>query len=85
VFLFPADRRYWSDPRPAGRRFRSTIAKENGSFEFSNLMPGEYMIVASAEPVTSNWRSTARLDALSRIAQRLVLMSGDARVITVAR
>ncbi len=85
VFLFPADRRFWSDPRAAGRRFKSTVAKANGAFEFSSLMPGEYLVVASTDPVTSNWRSTARLDALSRLAERIVLMSGEARVITVAR
>jgi hypothetical protein len=85
VFLFPADRRLWSDPRAAGRRFKAIAATESGAFAISDLVPGEYLIAASAEPVTSNWRSTARLDAMSRMADRIVLSPGEKRAITLVR
>ncbi len=46
VAVFPADYRAWIDDGMSSRRFRSATVQPDGTFEFSGLGEGEYIVAA---------------------------------------
>ena len=85
VVVFPTDRTKWS---VASRFLRLVRPTQDGSFDVSDLPPGEYW-VAATDPIESNevsgdWLKPETLERLSFRAQRVTLMERQ-RVLTVLR
>jgi hypothetical protein len=85
ILIFPADKKYWSEPVAARRRFRTAALSSKGTATASDLPPGDYFVVLVAGPDAFDWQEPARLDALSRSAQRVTLNDGEKRSIEVRR
>ena len=55
VMLFPVDRGAWVATGSSPRRLRNVRAGANGSFNISNVPPGEYFITAVNDAVAGDW------------------------------
>jgi hypothetical protein len=84
VVVFSADRRHWSgdDYRPARRVVRT--ASHEGRFSVTDLLAGEYFLAAIPAASRANPREAQTLEALSRSAERLTIVSGSTRAIDLA-
>ncbi len=85
VVIFPTDRSKWP---PSSRLLRVVPPAEDGSFEATNLPPGEYW-VAAIEPVDflapiGEWSTPERLEQLSFRATRVTLAERQ-HVMTILR
>ena len=85
ALVFPADRRYWTDPAPARRRFRTVPVNAKGIATMADLPAGEYFVATGTTQDGSNWQEQTRLDALSRRAQRATLTDGARATVEVRR
>jgi hypothetical protein len=86
VVVFPADRKYWTDPAAGRRRYRSLAANRNGSFTVAGGLPaGEYFIAVVPDEDTNEWQEAGKLETLSRDAQRVTLADGDKKTIEMKR
>ena len=85
VLLFPADRKYWSEPSAARRRFRTVALSSKGSATAADMPAGEYFVVLVAGNDAFDWQEFEKLDALSRTAQRISVNDGEHRSIEVRR
>ena len=73
VLIFPADSAKWI---PTSRRIQLQATSERGTFEFPDLPPGEYFIVACQDGQNRNWRQPRFLTVASASAVRFSLPSG---------
>lgn len=81
ALIFPVDRRYWTNPGAATRRYRQVAISQTGAFSVSALAPGEYFVVAVTDDVAFEWQDARKLDTFARSAQRVLLSeSGKASV-----
>jgi hypothetical protein len=85
ALVFPADRKYWTEPAAAQRRFRTLALTTKGTVTAADLPAGEYLVVLAAGQDAVDWQEGTRLDALSRRAQRVTLTDGDHQTIEVRR
>jgi hypothetical protein len=85
VLIFPADRKYWSEPSAARRRFRTAALSTKGTATASDIPAGEYFVVLVTGPDAFDWQEAPRLDTLSRTAQRIGLTDGEKKTIEVRR
>ena len=85
ILIFPTDKKYWSEPAAARRRFRTAALSSKGTATASDLPAGDYFVVLVAGQDAFDWQESARLDALSRTAQRVTLNDGEKRSIEVRR
>jgi hypothetical protein len=77
ALVFPADRRYWTDPAPARRRFRTVPVNAKGVATMADLPAGEYFVTTGTTQEGNTWQEQTRLDTLSRRAQRVTLTDGE--------
>ena len=75
VLIFPADPERWRDYGPIPRRLQRTPSSLSGSYLFSGLPAGEYLVAAVAPPPL-NWQNPDMLRALAKLATRVTI--GDA-------
>jgi hypothetical protein len=85
ALVFPADRRFWTDPDAAYRRYRAAIVGRDGAFTATTLPPGDYFVAVVTAPESVEWQQATRLEALSRSATRVTLVSGDKKPVEVKR
>ena len=85
ALVFPADRRYWTSPAAAGRRFRAAAISASGAFSIAGLAPGDYFVVAVPDDAIAEWQDARRLDVLARTAERVVLAEGGKATVTIRR
>jgi hypothetical protein len=71
IAAIPADRELWA----ARRRLRATVPGTDGAFEFIDLPPGNYLLVALTD-LPENWRSTDVLAQLSAAGVKVTLAEG---------
>jgi hypothetical protein len=84
VLVFPVDRKYWSEPVAARRRLRPQQLSTKGTALIADLPAGEYFVAVETGIVVLDFQD-ARLDALSRRAQRITISDGEKRTIEVRR
>ena len=77
VAMFPPDPRTWGWPN--GLHTKSSPVTAAGTFAFSSLAPGDYMMVAIPDGWENTWRDPAILDKLVSQATRVQLRDGDTR------
>jgi hypothetical protein len=85
VLVFPSDRKYWTEPVAARRRFRTLALSSKGTATASDLPGGDYFVVVVADQEAFDWQESSRLDELSRRAQRISLSDGEKRAIEARR
>lgn len=68
VFMFPADRTRWRDARSSNRLVRTVRVDANGGFTISNVIPGEYFVVAVSDAQAYDWPDQKLLSRLSGVA-----------------
>jgi hypothetical protein len=86
VAVFPSDYRAWIDDGMSSRRFRSGTAQPDGTFEFSGLGAGEYIVAAVGASQPIDGRNVETIDALARVGTRVTIRDGvnQAPPLTVA-
>jgi hypothetical protein len=85
VVMIPADYRRWiADGRAVGA-YRNALTNAGGRFAMNGLPAGDYMLVAFASGVDSDWQSPAALDALAAVAQPVRLEAGKSTVVEVRK
>ena len=81
VLVFPADRKFWTEPAAGRRRFRSYVIPLQGTNTLYELPAGDYLAVRANGLEAVDWMEASKLDALSRRAQRVTVPdTGTARV-----
>lgn len=68
VFLFPSDSRQWIDYGPSSPRIYRVNTRPRGIYEFTDILPGEYFVVATSQALGPVWQSAWGLTRLSRTA-----------------
>jgi hypothetical protein len=58
------------------RRLRSVRVTTTGAFTFADLPPGAYYIAAIGDDLPENWQLSTTLDAITRVATRVVVADG---------
>ncbi len=82
--IFPADRRYWSEPFGATRRFRMLRANAKGLASLTGLPAGDYLVAAATDG-SSDWMTAEGIELASRQAARVRLTPGDKQIVEVRR
>ena len=73
VLLFPADSDRWAEE---SRLIRPARPDDTGTFEFPDVIPGEYLVAAVEYVRTGEWADPAYLEALREKATRLRIEEG---------
>ena len=79
VYVFPADSAMWRDHGPAPRRFRTARVGTDGSYRLAPLPAGEYLAIAIASGVWSEWMDPKSLQKFAALATRLTIGDGEKR------
>ena len=85
ALVFPVDRRLWTDPDAASRRYRATGVSRSGVFSIPLLPAGDYYVTAVPDPQSLDWQEASRLEALSRQAVKVTLTPGARASVEVRR
>jgi hypothetical protein len=83
--VFPTDRKYWPEVAAARRRFRSGPMSPKGVMNLAELPAGDYFVTVANATEVVDWSDPARLDVLSRRAQRVTLSDGGKQTVEVRR
>ena len=85
AIVFPVDRKYWPEVTAARRRFRSGPMPPGGVLNLAELPAGDYYVAVANATDVLDWTDPARMDLLSRRAQRLTLTDGGKQTVEVRR
>ena len=85
AIVFPADRKYWTEPAGARRRFRIGPMPPKGVLNLAELPAGDYFVTVANAIDVIDWQDPARMDVLSRRAQRVTLSDGGKQTVEVRR
>ena len=91
VCLFPADRRYWSEPFAALRRFSAARLNGDLSFIIGGIPSGEYFVAVrpyqeiGGTVASVDWMEEPTLEELARTAERVRVADGEVKTIVVKR
>jgi hypothetical protein len=84
VIVFPADSQSWKEGVPNPRRIRASRTSTAGIYEFSNLPPGQYHVVAVPGNAAINMQDPKFLEALAGIATRAPLADGEKKTLDLS-
>jgi uncharacterized protein (DUF2141 family) len=79
VVVFPTDVAQWKDFGLNPRRLRSARATKSGSYSFTALPPGDYIVAAIKDDFASTWQTPETLETLSRLGSQVSIAEGDTR------
>jgi hypothetical protein len=85
MLVFPADRKYWTEPQAARRRYANWPLPVRQTATPLGLPAGDYFAVVVAGLEAQDWMEATKLDALSRRAQRVTWLDGGAATVEVRR
>jgi hypothetical protein len=81
ILVFPADRKFWTEPSAGRRRYRSLPLTSQGTMTTPEMPAGEYFVVVAVGMDAIDWMEATKLEALSRRGQRLTIPdTGTARI-----
>jgi hypothetical protein len=81
VLVFPADRKYWTEPAAARQRYRQIAETSKNVATTPDLPAGDYLVVFASALEAADWMEPGKLELLSRRAQRVTI--GDTGKATV--
>lgn len=76
VIVFSANPSRWTEAGRTPIRMRTTRAGATGTYTFTGLPPGDYLIAAVADVSASTWQTPKYLETLGRQATRIRLDEG---------
>jgi uncharacterized protein (DUF2141 family) len=79
VVVFPADNAQWKDFGLNTRRLRSARAAKSGSYSFTGLPSGDYIVAAIKDDFGGTWQNPEMLETLSRLGSHVSIAEGDTR------
>jgi hypothetical protein len=85
ALVFPADRKYWTESSAARRRFRVGPMPPKGVLNLAELPAGDYFVMVANATDVLDWTDPARLEVLSRRAQRVTVSDGGKQTVEVRR
>jgi hypothetical protein len=85
ALVFPADRKYWTESSASRRRFRIGPMPPKGVMNLAELPAGDYFVMVANATDVLDWTDPARMDVLSRRAQRVTLSDGGKQTVEVRR
>jgi len=77
VLLFPADSSLWIDNGPTPRRLRAARTGADGSYRFTAVASGDYLLIAIPGGTPSDWQDPRYLQKLGAVATRLTVNEGE--------
>jgi hypothetical protein len=77
VVLFPENRAYWTGQ---SRRIFSSRAGKDGSFTFTRVPPGDYLMAAVDDAEPGEWYDPSFLQRLAPAAVRVAIAEGEKKV-----
>ena len=83
--VFPADRKYWTELSGGRRRFRSGAMPPKGILNLADFPAGDYFVTVANAMDVQDWQDPARLDVLSRRAQRVTVSDSGKQTVEVRR
>ena len=83
--VFPADRKYWTEPAAARHRYRNGMVPAKNTVTTPDLPAGDYFVVIATGLEAQDWMEPTKLETLSRRAQRVTLVDGGKATIEVRR
>jgi hypothetical protein len=81
VFVYPTDRRLWSEFDAGRPGVRSLRADRYGAYSVTSLQPGEFFVVAVSEGVPEEWQEQRFLESLVPFAERITLRANESRTV----
>jgi hypothetical protein len=78
VFLFPANRMRWIDARLGSRTFRVTRTSTTGTFSWTSVPPGDYLLAAIRDEDAGDWPDVQFLTRLASIATPIKVSANQA-------
>ena len=78
VFLFPANRTRWVDARLGSRTFRVTRTSAAGTFSWTSVPPGDYLLAAVRDEDAADWPDVQFLGRLASIATPIKVSANQA-------
>ena len=78
--VFSADSRQWVDFSAYARAIKDVRAGRDGAYAITDLPEGDYLVVAVAQQQL-DWGQPKFFETLSRLATRVTLGAGEARVL----
>lgn len=81
VVVFPSDNAQWKDFGLNTRRLRSARAAKSGSYSFTGLPAGDYIVAAIKDDFGATWQTPAMLESLSRLGSHVSIAEGDTRAL----
>lgn len=87
VLIYPVDVKTWIAGGMNARRFRQTLASATGAYSATNVLPGDYCVVALNETDVPENPDAVFFEALSGVATHVTLADGDKKTadLTVVR
>ena len=77
VIVFPTDASAWIDFGSSPRRLRTSRTSKDGSYRFSALPPGDYLVAAVRGDIGGDWQNPSFLETISRTAARVSIGDGE--------
>jgi hypothetical protein len=78
VLAFPADRQRWLGYGDSPRTLKTAATTQKGGYAFDHLPSGDYYLIAVEAAEAEGWQDPATLEALSRWASKVTIVSGSA-------
>jgi hypothetical protein len=85
LLVFPSDRKYWTEPSAARRRFRQIANTPKNSVTTPELPAGDYLVAMASALDAVDWMEAGKLELLSRRAQRVTVGDSGKATIEVRR
>jgi hypothetical protein len=85
VLVFAGDQKYWAMPAAAARRMRTLPLSLKGAANATGLPAGDYYVALVTVQEAADWMDPARIEPLSRRAQRITLTDGEQRTLEVRK
>jgi hypothetical protein len=77
VVVFPTDSDAWTAYGMSPRRVKSARVTPAGTYVVNSVPPGEYFVAALNEEQSADWQDPKILEALSRVAERVIVVEGE--------
>jgi hypothetical protein len=83
VYVFPADRRLWTDYADGFSfgRLITVAANDAGAYKFGGLLPGAYLVAASVGVAPDDWKLADSLDALAKSAVTVTIAAHEKKTL----
>jgi len=83
VVVFPANYQQWIDSGMSARASRTGRPGKAGTFSFTNLPIGEYLVAALPDERSADWQDLAALAKIAGVATRVSMGDGDKKALAL--